>query len=198
MTQYRSLIGGFYSTPDRRDYPVSIRANNPGAVNGAAWERSEPGYVTEIKYDGKNNTTIFETPEHGTAVYYKLLQKYRSSGAKTVKDIIWKYGGGQDNYTAYAAQVAKWTGLGERQEIPLDDYSVLLPFAKAMFRYEAGRAIPWSDAQIIHGFNMARGISQSTPQPQKVDPPITLPESPSGGLLGLIWQLLKRLFTPAK
>lgn len=168
---YRSLIGGYYANPNDRSLPVSIRANNPGAVNGASWERSEPGYVTEIKYDGKNNTTIFETPEQGVAVYWKLLQKYRDSGTDTVGEIIHKYGGGQD-YSGYLKMVAQWTGFGASKPVDLEDDSVLLPFAKAMFRYEAGRPIPWSDAQILYGFDLARGnVRHPTkpPIPGKVD-----------------------------
>lgn len=170
---YRSLVkGGYFANPDDRSLPVSIRANNPGAVNGAAWERSEPGYVTEIKYDGKNNTTIFETPEQGVAVYHKLLQKYASSGADTVGEIIWKYGGGQANYKDYIDVVARWTGFSASKPIPLNDDSILLPFAKAMFRYEAGRPIPWSDEQILYGFNLARGETKQPtkpPRPTKID-----------------------------
>lgn len=176
---YRSLIGGFFAKPDDRTLPVSIRSNNPGAINGAAWERSEPGYVTEIKYDGKNNTTIFETPEQGIAVYWKLLQKYRSGGADTVGEIIHKYGGGQD-YSGYLKMVAQWTGFGASKPVDLEDDSVLLPFAKAMFRYEAGRPIPWSDAQILYGFDLARGnVRHPTkpPIPGKVDFLTAIPEA---------------------
>ena len=33
MTVYQSLTGGFYSDTTDRSLPVSIRFNNPGAVN---------------------------------------------------------------------------------------------------------------------------------------------------------------------
>lgn len=190
MPNYRALVaGGFFARPDDKTLPVSIRSNNPGAVNGASWERSMPGYVTEIKYDGKNNTTVFETPEHGVAVYYTLLKKYRAVGAVTVRDIIWKYGGGQANYTAYAQKVAEWTGLSLDQEIALhgsDD--ILLKFAKAMFRYEAGRDPPWLDAQIRYGFALARGEVQHNPKvPEpRLGPSVSIPALMAIAIAGLL------------
>lgn len=182
MPNYRSLIGGFYANPETSKANVSIRSNNPGAVNGAAWERVEPGYVKEIKYDGKNNTTIFETPEQGVAVYHKLLQKYADKGADTLGSIIRTYGGGQD-YSNYVDYVAKATGLSPSAKINLNDDKVLLPFAKAMFRYEAGVPIPWTDAQIIYGFNLARGKAQS-------EKPTSEPPKPNKGWWVALWEAL--------
>lgn len=171
MANYRSLVpGGFFSSPeDPAHYPVSIRSNNPGAVNGASWLRAMPGYVTEIKFDGKNNTTIFETPEQGVAVYFELLKRYAANGKTSIGQIIKQYGGGQD-YSGYITTVSKWTGLPASTEIDLDDDATLLPFAKAMFRYEAGRVPPWSDAQILYGFNLGRGK-----KPQEPQAPVTKP-----------------------
>lgn len=162
MPNYRSLIpGGFFQDPETSHRHVSIRANNPGAINGAMWERSWPGYVKDIKYDGKNNTTIFETPEYGVAVWYELMRKYHNSNppARTIKEIVWKYGGGQANYTSYGHTVAQRMGRPEDTEIVLESDASLLPFAKAMFQYEAGEAPPWSDQQILYGFNIARAIN---------------------------------------
>lgn len=162
---YRSLIpGGFYSSnPTDKSVPVSIRTNNPGAVNGAAWEKDMPGYLTSIKFDGKNDTTVFETPEHGVAVWYTLMQKYRDKGVVTVGDIIGRYGGGQ-NYSPYANFVADRLGVGVTKEIPLvGDDALLLKFARAMFRYEAGREHPMTDAQILYGFGLARKGAVTAP-----------------------------------
>jgi len=187
MANYRSLVlGGFYAKPDDRSLPVSIRANNPGAINGAAWERSMPGYVTEIKYDGKNNTTIFETPEYGVAVWYELMRRYHAAGARTVEQIIRKYGGGQ-NYEGYVDYVVSKTGYGRNKAIDLNNFAELLVFAKAMFRYEAGRVIPWSDEQILYGFNLAIGARRPGP---------TLPQTKSEGLGSLILRLLEALAWP--
>jgi hypothetical protein len=173
--RFHSLIGGFYSsTPmDKSSGPVAIRMNNPGAINGAAWERSYPGYVSEIETTPGNRSTIFETPEHGVAAWYELMRKYRSAGATTVGGIINRYGGGQD-YSGYIADVAARTGLSANQEIALDgDDPTLLKFAKAMFRHEAGRETPLSDAQILYGFKFAREYARTgqAPSPIEPDPP---------------------------
>jgi uncharacterized protein (TIGR02594 family) len=172
MANYRSLVpGGFYSSsPYDKSVPVSIRTNNPGAVNGASWERSEPGYVTTDETTPGNKTTIFETPEHGVAVWWKLLQKYRAAGAVTVEQIIHRYGGGQD-YAAYVDFVEEFSGLSRATKIMLNDDGVLLRFAKAMFRYEAGRPTPLLDAQILHGFALARGVNPAAPSPKASGPP---------------------------
>jgi hypothetical protein len=167
MANYRSLVGGYFSsTPLDKSLPTSIRSNNPGAINGATWERHFPGYVYEVETTPGNKTTVFEAPEQGVAAWWTLLKFYNHSGATTVRQIITKYGGGQD-YSNYANTVVKWSGLTDDTEIKLDDNDTLLKFGKAMFKYEAGRDIPWSDEQILYGIKLAQGVV--TPQP--VTPP---------------------------
>ena len=157
MPNYRSLIGGFFSgTPmDKSSGPVTIRMNNPGAINGAPWERTYPGYVDTVETTPGNKTTIFEAPEFGVAVWWELLRRYKNAGATTVGQIITKYGGGQD-YSNYVKFVKKQTGFSDSKQVPLDDDDVLLAFGKAMFRYEAGKAPPWKNAQILYGFKLGR------------------------------------------
>lgn len=173
--RYHSLIGGFFATPDDRNLPVSIRMNNPGAVNGAAWEQQWPGYVDTTETTPGNKTTIFESPEEGVAVWWELMRKYRDAGATTVGAIINRYGGGQD-YSAYVTFVLKQTGYTATKQIDLADDKALLPFAKAMFRYEAGRPTPLSDAQIVYGFGLGRSHSGNvTPPPPVAPPPVVQP-----------------------
>jgi hypothetical protein len=183
VTNFRSLTpGGFYGNgespgPDGTKHSVAERANNPGAINGAAWEREFPGFVSNIKYDGKNDTTVFETPEHGVAAYLELLRRYRAGGTKTVEGIIWKYGGGQGNYHEYARTVSDWTNIPVGAEIDLSDDAQLIKFAKAMWRMEAGHPTRLSDAQIALGFKMARGrIAAGQGQPLPPPPKRTSSE----------------------
>ena len=187
MATYRSLVmGGYFSsTPmDKNTGPVSIRMNNPGAVNGASWEKAYPGYVSEIETTPGNRSTIFEAPEYGVAVWWDLMRRYRDAGAVSVKAIITRYGGGQD-YSKYVTQVCQWSGLEATTEIKLyGDDATLLKFAKAMFRYEAGRAIPWSDAQITCGLQFGRDhasappLVPTQPAPVPAPPPVIEPELP--------------------
>jgi hypothetical protein len=171
MPNFRSLVpGGFYG--DGTSGPVSIRANNPGAINGAAWERDRPGFAGNVKYDGRNDTTVFEAPEYGVAAWWELMRRYRDQfDVRTLSDIIRTYGGGQD-YGSYARTVSQWSGLPPDRVIVLTgDDDNLLKFAKAMFRFEAGQPTPLSDAQILYGFAIGRNggrlpsgsISQPTP-----------------------------------
>lgn len=164
--RFKSLVeGGYFSSdPFDRSIPVSIRCNNPGAVNGAAWEKSYPGYIDTVETTPGNKTTIFEAPEYGVAVWWELLRRYAKTGADTVGEIIVKYGGGQD-YSNYVQFVRKQTGYGETQRIDLGDDQMLLAFAKAMFRYEAGRATPLGDNQILYGFALARNEGSATGLP---------------------------------
>src|SRR5689334_3718666 len=169
--RYRSLVrGGYYSaTPFDRTIPVSIRCNNPGAVNGAAWEKNYPGYVDTVETTPGNKTTIFEAPEYGVAVWWELLRRYAANGATTVGDIIQKYGGGQD-YSAYIAFVTRKTGYTAKKAVALDDDDLLSAFGKAMFHYEAGRDTPLKDEQILYGLKLgrSRGREDKAGQPPAV------------------------------
>ncbi len=162
MPNYRSLTGGFFSaTPmDKGSGPVSVRMNNPGAVNGAKWEQTHPGYVDTVETTAGNRSTIFESPEHGVAVWWQLLRLYRAAGAITPDGIINRYGGGQD-YSAYLRFVLKRTGFDRNTVIDLDNDQQLLKFGSAMFCYEAGRALPWSDSQILFGIKCGREFART-------------------------------------
>jgi hypothetical protein len=166
--KFHSLVPGGYfsSTPFDTKLKTSIRTNNPGALNVAPWVRLYPGFIgdkiTSMSGASPNSTVIFETPEHGVAAWWELLRQYREEpsrrpNAKTLRDIIIKYGGGQANYPAYAATVVVWSGLPATHDVRLTgDDANLLKFAKALFRYEAGENTPLSDAQILFGFDLAR------------------------------------------
>lgn len=172
------VAGGYFSsTPFDKNIPASIRTNNPGALNVAPWIKNAPGYVgdkiTSMSGAEANSTVIFSTPEYGVAAWFTLLQKYRAAGAITLGAIINRYGGGQD-YSSYVGEVAAWSGLSEQAEINLDDDAMLLVFGKAMFRYEAGRPSPLSDAQILYGFNLARGPAHATQAATVPSPPPTV------------------------
>jgi len=186
MANYRSLVGGYFSsTPYDKSIPASIRTNNPGAINGASWIAAMPGFVTTSNLDGKNHASIFETPEQGVAVWLELMRKYRANSATTVEQIITRYGGGQD-YSGYVADIVKRTGLARTQEIKLQgDDATLIKFARSMFRHEAGQESPLSDAQILHGFRLARG---------DVTPARAAPTEPKPSL----WSILLSLISGAK
>jgi hypothetical protein len=203
MPNYRSLIGGFFSsTPmDKSTGPVSIRCNNPGAINGASWENTYPGYVDTVLTTTGNKSTIFEAPEYGVGAWWELLRHYRAKGATTVEGIITTYGGGQD-YSAYLQFVLKQTGFSSGTVIDLNNDQQLLQFGKAMFRYEAGKTLPWSDEQLLFGIRSARTFANTGTWPATVGAqlvpqpgPQPVPDLPTGGhdLMPLLQKLLGAL-----
>lgn len=171
---YRSLVknGYFSGEPFDMKLNASVRYNNPGAINSVEWVQNSPGYAGVRTIGGGNPIAIFYTPEEGVALYWNLLRRYREAGAKTVEQIITRYGGGQD-YSKYVTFVTKHTGLAKNYEIKLsDDDDNLLKFAKAMFRYEAGKETPLSDEQIMYGFKLARGETSTVPVPTPQPAPV--------------------------
>jgi hypothetical protein len=144
-------------SPMTRKNPTAIRCNNPGALNTTKHVASLPGYNTAYETSTGNRTAVFWAPEYGCLAYHDLLKRYRDAGAVTIRQIIKRYGGGQD-YSAYEKFVCKYTGLPSNYEIKIDgsDDDALMSFAKGMFRYEAGKETPLSDVQIMTGFGLAR------------------------------------------
>ncbi len=150
--------------------PVSIRYNNPGALNTVPWVRAMPGYVGEQITTPGNSTARFDTMEHGVAAYWELLRRYNKSGVRTMHGIISTYGGGQD-YSAYEQFVRSKTHLNTPSTVvDLDNDLQLLDLAKAMFWYEAGvNPQQWiTDAVILNGFALGRG-KPATPAPPVID-----------------------------
>jgi len=158
VASFHSLVPGGYfcSTPYDHTINTSIRCNNPGALNVADWIKALPGYVASDETTPGNKTAIFRSPEEGVMAYWHLLDRYAKAGAHTVGQIINRYGGGQD-YSSYVDFVTARTGFTPEHEVNIvDDDANLLKFAKAMFRYEAGRDTPLTDEQILLGFRLAR------------------------------------------
>lgn len=185
MPNYRSLTGGFFSsTPmDKSTGPVTVRMNNPGAINGAAWEKTYPGYVDTVETTPGNRSTIFEAPEYGVGAWWDLMRRYRARNVTTVGQIINTYGGGQD-YSAYISFVAKTTGFTPDTPIDLNNDQQMLRFGSAMFRYEAGRALPWGNDQILYGIRGGRALASTGTWP--ASPPVGLQAPPpvASGQLG--------------
>jgi hypothetical protein len=200
MPNYRSLIGGFFSsTPmDKSTGSVTMRMNNPGAINGAPWEKTYPGYVDTIETTPGNRSTIFEAPEYGVGAWWDLLRRYKAGNASTVGGIINRYGGGQD-YSAYIQFVVKATGFTPDTPIDLNNDQQVLQFGRAMFRYEAGRAPPWSDDQILYGIRGGRAFAStgSWPASPPVGPqkqePVAVGQMNNSDLLALLQKLLVTL-----
>jgi len=173
---YRSLVsGGFFSrNPYDRSISTAIRTNNPGAINASLWVRQSPGYVGKHETTPGNYTAIFEAPEFGVALWWKLLERYKASldATFTLRAILYKYCGPGRRKEAYAYTkfVCRRLKLSEDYVVDLMDDTNLLNIARACFRYEAGRESPLLDKQILYGFNYGRHMSESANQMQNWTP----------------------------
>lgn len=128
-------------------------------------------------------------------MWWDWMRRAREAGVVTIEGIMVRYGGSSqvEKYREYARTIAGWMGVSSSLEIDIDDDASLLPFAKALFRYEAGRVTPLSDEQIIYGFDYARAgfkePARDDPQPDDdpTDEPVRddEPKSIDGALAAL-------------
>jgi hypothetical protein len=171
--------------------PVSIRMNNPGALNVAPWVRQYPGFTGSSLTTPGNATVSFSTPEHGVAAWWELMRRYRNNGVRTLKGVIYRYcGSGRPKEAEdYLAFVMKRTGLRESAIIDIFNDHRLLPFARAMFRMEAGIETPLTNPQILRGFQMGRKAAKSVAGVPEAAP--ATPGTPKGP--GLLWRFLRVL-----
>lgn len=170
---YASLVpGGFFSAdPWDLSVPRAIRTNNPGALNFLPWQQQRPGYVGKSQPDGSANqnvTTIYRTPEHGVASWFRLLTvgyKFGSTGSFSLKALAARYAGASagpvvDNYVKGWVAHSKG-GLSATSMIDAGDDAAMLVLARAMFNHEAGQESPLHDDQILYA--MARERAGNLP-----------------------------------
>jgi D-alanyl-D-alanine carboxypeptidase len=166
--------GGFFSANPDSDDKRSIRTNNPGALNISPWQRSRPGFVGVTADDGKGNvTSIYCAPEYGVASWYHLLAviyEFARTGSFSIQQLARKYAGPNaaqskvDNYVTVWCRVADPRLTGD-SVIQLGNDSEMLNLARAMYRNEAGKPTPLSDAQILFAIQHERNNSLPPPPP---------------------------------
>jgi hypothetical protein len=154
----------FRRDPYEHRVPPAIRTNNPGAINASSkWIRQFPGYVGKDQTTPGNDTAIFEAPEFGVALWWKLLERYKAAldPTFTLHTIIYRYcGRGREKEARdYTAFVCRRTGFPEDYPVDLSDDPNLLKIARAFYRYEAGKESPLLNTQILYGFDYARNMS---------------------------------------
>jgi hypothetical protein len=147
------------ANPDDLRKPRSIRRNNPGALDFAAWQKARIGYVGISQPDDSpahNITTIYRTPEDGIGAWYHLIAKvYNFPGGNfTLADLATRYAG-SNNASTTEAYVKGWTHwfstpISPNAHILTSDKDSMVKLAKAMFSYEAGAATPLHEEQITY------------------------------------------------
>ena len=169
---FRSLvgIGNFFSGQPEADYNSSntltrraLRTNNPGAINISKWQRDNmKGYLgCSLPDRYGNQTTIYDTPEHGIGAWGFLLRKIYFNSNKeevTVGAIVDKYRG-KDPRDPYIEGYRKFSDgrFAEDYEVDLYDNAELARLAIASFSHEFGSWYPLTDEQLLAGFAITDG-----------------------------------------
>jgi D-alanyl-D-alanine carboxypeptidase len=157
--------GWFSAAPDDDSVNRAIRTNNPGALDFTDWQHNRQGYVGKTLPDSAGNeTTIYQTPEHGIAAWYFLLRDiygFDTTGAFDLQTLAKKYAGADATSVqikSYLDGWNKWSNgtLHPDTVIHLLDNSEMMSLAKALFAHEAGAFSPLCEAQIMYGFDIER------------------------------------------
>lgn len=138
--------------------PLTIRANNPGALRpiNPPWKGqtgTTPGAV--------GNFAIFQTPELGTRAFFVNARTQISRGNNTVEKFISIYAPPSENLTqVYIDRVAKQIG-GRTTPLSAKNKAQMLALANAIFAMEAGAGSGWekkfTPAVIEAGWNLYQG-----------------------------------------
>lgn len=144
------------------------RNNNPGNIEDGAFARRQPGYV-----GGDGRFARFASPQHGFAAMEGLLGGYLRQGRDTIWSIISKWApSSENNVGAYAAHVARLTGISANQRVTAADLPAI---ARAMAQHEGysgstGSARRYSGIMGVHQ-SFAR---HSAPGGITVNGPVTI------------------------
>lgn len=161
--QFSSLVndGIFSSDPNDTSVPRPVRANNPGALLAAAWNRARPGFVGTLSDGSGVATAVYRTPEHGIASWYYLVKdRYGFAAGKrsSIADLVQRYSGGDKHYE----QVLRKFLPAQIVDFDTGNDQEMLVVARAFFAVELGRPVPWRDEQILFAIKAEK--TQSLPQ----------------------------------
>jgi len=140
--------------------PIRPRASSAGLPRGM--RNNNPGNIEYGKFAIAHGATgsdgrfaIFPTMEAGKAAQRALLSGYLAKGTDTIGKVIAKYApAGENNTSAYAAAVAKRTGIGVNDKLT---ESQIAAVSDAMFRHENGAA--WDQRKVLAAANLPSGAS---------------------------------------
>jgi len=151
--------------------PLTIRANNPGAIKDGSFAQSQPGYVGT---DGP--FARFDTPENGHRAMGNLLQTgYFGKGINTVEGIIRRWAT-EDPQSAddkrkvdnYVSTVAAQLGVKPTDQIDPQDANRIRQLQNAMASYESGRPVSNQSNFATPGATQTTAApAQATPQTQQ-------------------------------
>lgn len=139
----RFSAGGWYNHNQDGLKKLTSEANNkanlPGGVN-VPDRNNNPGNIRPVSGKGFNS---YASELHGWGAMNNLLMRYytgKNSGTplRTIKDIVNRWAPAKDNNkpNQYAAQVAKWMGVGETEVLDLTKSDTMASLMHAMARKE--------------------------------------------------------------
>ena len=154
---------GVLPAPVGNNLPRNLRNKNPGNVIDGAWAARQPGYAGS---DG--HFAIFDTMENGYRAANKNVDSYASRGVRTPMQILnlWAPGssGEGNDPAAYASSVQRKTGLDPNAPVGTDPDS-RARMLRGITEVEAGRASPYTDAQISAALGGAPVVPAVVAQP---------------------------------
>jgi len=130
--------------------PLTVRANNPGAIKDGAWAKNQPGYVGNEGAFAK-----FKDAASGQAAMEGLItQNYFGVGNNTVEGIVrrWaseitnpndpRYADDKAKVDAYVKRVSGSLGVNPTQPLNGQDPNVIKSLTGAMAAVESGQSVP--------------------------------------------------------
>ena len=166
--------------------PLTLRYNNPGAVEYKPWMSQ---YGARVGENGRY--AAFDSPDQGYSVMGRILDTYQNKhGLNTVSGIINRWAPSNvDNNSAnqYVASVAKRIGIDPNAPLGPEHRQ---PLMRAMAAYEAGRAVPGPSG------TMPPPMMLGGPQPSPQQGASSMPQEQPKGLPGLLGGLQAGFMSP--
>ena len=138
--------------------PRNLRNNNPGNIEDGAFAKSQPGYTGS---DGR--FAQFSSPDAGAVAQTTLLKSYVNRGFNTIDKIVGRWAPSSDNNdtNAYAATVAKATGLARDAVIAPNDTAALGAVRAAMEHVEGHGSTGATAPALARTDNIERNAAQT-------------------------------------
>lgn len=136
-----------------------IRNHNPGNIDrqpGVKWQGQADDQSSDPRF------VVFKTAPWGIRAIARVLITYQTarlardgSRIDTIREIIDRWAPRVENNTdAYAAHVAKLTGIGADDPVDVSDYGTMFAIVTAIITHENG-CQPYSHAEIEAGLFLA-------------------------------------------
>lgn len=139
--------------------PRCCRNNNPGNIDcGQSWRGLVPRPCMTPAQAAEDRFAVFQGPEWGFRAMAILLRNYLTYyGCNTVRKIINRWApSGENNTSAYVADVSTRMGVKPDDRLNLVNDGTLFKLVKAITIHETGCWEPyWNDAQLEQGLKLA-------------------------------------------